>query len=674
MREFAEQEIVLPSGPHAGRRLRIDRQPCTGLLFDEIDSGRWRRIAITGPTQSSKTLSGSVIPTLYHLFEIGETVIFGLPHMDMAKDKWQLDLLPVIEKTRYRDLLPSKGEGSRGGEIKRGVQFKNGAVLRFMSGGGDDKKRSAFTTRVAVITETDGMDEPGGASREGDKIAQIEARTSAFGSRARIYMECTVSIETGRIWQEFTHGSQSRIVCPCPHCRDWVTPEREHLIGWQDATNLMQAKANARIACPSCGAAWSEDERIAANAQGNCKLLHHGQEIDSAGEISGELPQTDTLGFRWNTANNCLIEAPAEAAAAEFRKLNAPDEDNVEKEICQFKWAVPHKPSGIDLSAISPGLIESRIWPRNAEMVRGHVPPETWKLTAAVDLGKRLLHWITLGFSEQADTFIIDYGRIEVASDELGEERALMLALREFREMCELGWAAPPQAPPQAAPPTHPTSPPHTPTQPERRRVPDQVFIDSGWMPDVAYAFCEESQRIARGRYRPTKSYGAGQMRSARYNQPKQTGAVVKLIGDAYHISQLKDKRTRAVVELVEINADRWKSWGHARIATPPGQPGSFTLFTPPANQPRVHLAIAKHLTSEKQVQDFEPRQGHFIKWENIHANNHWFDGYMLACCAGHLMGVRLLGEVAPPQKAATRPRPPAPKRDWITPRQGAWV
>ena len=87
MRRFAEDEIVLPSGPFAGSRFRTQRQPYTGLWFDQVDSGQWSRFVATGPTQSGKTISCFVIPLLYHLFEHGETVICGLPDMDMAIDK-----------------------------------------------------------------------------------------------------------------------------------------------------------------------------------------------------------------------------------------------------------------------------------------------------------------------------------------------------------------------------------------------------------------------------------------------------------------------------------------------------------------------------------------------------------------------------------------------------------
>src|ERR1044071_8097075 len=142
-------------------------------------------------------------------------MICGLPDMDMAADKWVQDIMPAIEQSRFRDLMPSAGGGSRGGRVES-LQFANGAALKFMSGGGSDKSRAGFTSRVVVITETDGMDTAGGRSRESDKITQLEARTRAYGSRKRIYMECKVSVEWGRTWQEYIKGTRSRIVLPCP--------------------------------------------------------------------------------------------------------------------------------------------------------------------------------------------------------------------------------------------------------------------------------------------------------------------------------------------------------------------------------------------------------------------------------------------------------------------------
>ena len=87
MRQFVEQEIIIPDGPFIGRRFDCLRQPYVGLWFDACDSNRWRIRGATGPTQSGKTLCCFIIPIMYHLFETQDTVICGLPDLDMRADK-----------------------------------------------------------------------------------------------------------------------------------------------------------------------------------------------------------------------------------------------------------------------------------------------------------------------------------------------------------------------------------------------------------------------------------------------------------------------------------------------------------------------------------------------------------------------------------------------------------
>ncbi len=59
-------------------------------------------------------------------------------------------------------------------------------------------------SQALMFSKTDGMDVSGKLSRDADKVSQLIARTKAFGSLARIYLECTVSTEGGRTWQEIS--------------------------------------------------------------------------------------------------------------------------------------------------------------------------------------------------------------------------------------------------------------------------------------------------------------------------------------------------------------------------------------------------------------------------------------------------------------------------------------
>jgi phage terminase large subunit GpA-like protein len=619
MRRFAEEEIVIPDGPFEGRKFSCARQPYTGLWFDAVDSGLWPRCVATGPTQSGKTLASFVIPLLYHLFEIGETTICGLPDMDMAADKWREDILPAIERSRYRDLLPTRGGGSRGGRVES-IQFLNGATLKFMSGGGGDKSRAGFTSRVVVITETDGMDEAGLRSRESDKITQLEARTRAYGARKRIYMECTVSTEQGRTWTEYQNGTRSWIVLPCPHCSNWVAPEREHLVGWQSAANQVEARQSGAFACPSCGQLWNEEDRTRANQRG--RLLHGDQTIGEDDAVQGDPPATDTLGFRWSAVHNMFLTA-GDIAADEWRASHSPDEENAEREMRQFVWCIPVAPAKWDETALDGYELASRV----LAVPRGVVPEDAEKLTMGIDLGKHLCHWALVAWSDGARGHVVDYGRVEVPSREFGVEQALLHSLRELRDQILEGW------PRQSAG--------------GQLCVPDAVWIDAGYMTDVVYRFCVESRpdRNVR-RFLPAVGRGAGQQRQQWYNRPTATGSLVKHIGEGYHINWLATEK----VYLVEVDADHWKTWVHQRLATPMDNPGAMTFYQA---TPQEHLSLAKHLTAETKTEEFVAGKGVVVRWERVRKPNHWFDALYNACAAGHFCGVRLLGESPP------KPRPP---------------
>lgn len=613
MRQFAEEEIILPSGPFEGRTFRCDRQPFTAVFFDLVDSGQWNRIFVTGPSQSGKSVSCFSIPILYHLFEIGERVICGLPDMDMAADKWRDELLPVIERTRFAHLIPR----SRGGS-KRSIKFHNGAVLRFMSGGGGDKSRAAFTSRVIVMTEIDGMDESGGGSREADKITQLEARTRAYGSRKRIYGECTVTVEEGRTWREYTAGTRTQLYLPCPHCKAFVVIERENLCGHQAAMSKIEAQQNGAFACPSCGETWSEDDRRAANR--GMRPVHRDQTIEADGSIIGPAPPTDTLGFRWSGAHN-LFFSSGELAADEWRLGREEDEENAEKESRQFIWAIPYKPPTIPDAQLSWQELMMRQW---RGWSKGRCPADAEFVTAGVDLGKWLAHWLAIAWMPDGIGHIVDYGRFDIATDHLGVETATLAALREFRDAMLAGF----------------------PVDNDQPRVPDQVWIDTKWKDSAAAAF--QFVRESGDRFRPYRGRSAKEKRN--YNRPKKTGGEVRWIGEGMHIELRRDHQCL----VVEIDADHWKTWLHDRLAVKlldensNRTPGSLSLYH--TATPKEHQALVKHLTAERKMREFVAGKGEVIFWDQIRKQNHWLDTGYAACAAAWMCGVRLIPDFEQPR------------------------
>lgn len=627
MREFAETAIIVPDGPFEGRRYRCSRQPSAGLWFDAVDSGRWNRFAATGPSQSGKTLSCMVIPALYHLFAVQETVILGIPDLDMASDKWRIDFLPAIERTKFREFLPRVGVGSRGGQTDT-VHFRHGRTLKFMSGGGGDKRRAGFTSRVLIVTEVDGMDEAGMTSREADKISQMEARVRAYGSRRRIYFECTTSIEEGRIWQEYQKGTASRIAVRCPKCGAHVTPEREHLRGWETAETIMDAREGAAFHCPDCAAPWSEEERSEANA--SAILLHRGQEIGDDGEIEGDVPRTDTFGFRWSAVNNLFVSA-GDVAADEWKATQSTDEDNAEKMLRQFIWALPHVPDQVDLAHITPQSVASRV----AKSPRAVVPSDAIYLTVAFDPGKFVSHWTACAWNREGGSTVVDYGVVDVPTDSFGVEKATFSSLEQFRDLLETGF---PQGDIEGP-----------------RVVPHYVFIDSGYQTDVVYEFLRQQRARGAKNWYPTKGFGQKQRFQSAYSKPKAVSKQVRYIGDGYHVGALPKDR----LLLVSINADEWKSFVHSRMTVPQAEPTAMLLYSP--SDMKEHLTFGRHICAEKKVEEFVPGRGTMERWEKRNRTpNHYFDTTYMAAAAAHLCGVRLVGSKekprAPPEAIRARP------------------
>lgn len=610
MGKFAESEIRIPDGPFLGLRYRCDRQPYSRLFFEAVDSGVYREYIAVGPTQSGKTLTCFVIPAMYHLFEVGETVICVVPDESMVNDKWTQDLLPVIKASKFAKYLPTKGQGSRGGRVTDSVTFTNGVTLKFMTAGGGDTNRAAFTARVLILTEMNKFGERKASSAESDMYRQLKGRLRAFGDQALIYGECTVTNEAGLVWSEYSNGTASALACPCGHCGDYVTPGREHLVGWEDAKTAMEAAQLARWACPSCGVLWGDGEREKF-VKGSI-LIHEGQTVKVVKrgyKIMGDAPDTWTLGFRWSAVDNLFLKTGYIGAGEWTARNLAENEINAEIEQLQFVWAMP-VPDGSDKSiALRPDALAHR----QGRFGKGVVPPGAG-LVAFMDLGKYKCHWgvaAAVDTSEGLRYWLVDAGMIRTEMDHLSERDAMLVAMREFHERCEEGFLD--DATGEVIQPT-------------------LRYIDSGKWADIVYDFIIEMAAAGHGGYFPTKGFGVSQDQARVYTEPSKVTDRVVLVGDRYHLALQEAKG----VVLIHIDVDAWKSRVHAALRAPIGETGSLVLWK---GDWKKHMPVARHLLSEVAIEEFVPGKGTVVRWEKISRDNHWFD-----CVVGAFAGLDYLG------------------------------
>jgi len=658
--QWVEEEVVLPTGQHKNKRFRHQRHPVSKIWFRELDRGVWWRHATVAPTQNGKTLMCYVLPVLYYLFELNETVIIGLPDMRMANDKWERDFLPVIQASRYRDLLPSRGEGSKGGKIKNSVTFSNGAMLRFMSAGGGDKARAGFAgCRVVAITETDGMDEAGESSREGDPCRQIENRLRSYhASQQRVFMECTASIPSGKIWQEYTQNTLSRIARPCPYCDAYVTPEREHLKGWQEAVSAVAAESLSHWHCPECDQAWSEEDR--RWGWQHAVLVHDGQTVDTDGTIHGDAPETRTLGFRWGAIDNPFTTA-GECGAEEWRAARVKDKEGAEKNVLQatnaWPWESPDE-SSIELELED---VSSRVVP----LKRGVVPPGCIGISVGVDTHARDLYWeakavvlrdwLEMDEDEEAEGMVIERGQgrryatlhvidhqiLKLNRNQLARE-AILGGLKRLKRQFDAGWL----------------------DESGKRWAPAQVWIDSGYAAHKTpvYTFCAAANQglhPLRCIWRPAKGHGEGQLRTSPYRAPENVPSMqtksnrILHVGNDYYISRIMQGQTEWVgVQLVHVNSDTWKTHFHGGFRVPPDQPGAVTLFEDTTSDRDVYES---QLCGEVQREKFVKYRGLTLTWHQIGPNHYLDAGYLSTAAADFVVKHHevLTGKRQPRKQAA---------------------
>jgi phage terminase large subunit GpA-like protein len=575
MLEFAKQDIILPDGPFADTNYDPKLLPYSEAFLNEVDSGAYSSFAVMGPSQAGKTFTGILIPLSYHLFEEREYTMLGLPSGAMFRDKLSRDILPVISKSKYVRYLPLHGQGSKGG-LTDVYQFTNGSVLRGLTAGGNEKSRAGLTGRILICDEIDGYASDTGNSEETDKLSQMIARTRAYISTRQIYMASTPTTPTGRINVEVnTHGTGSRLLVRCQHCDTYVLPERNHLQGWQDASCEDQAREQATMVCPVCGVCWTENDRV--RAVRDYKLEH--------------TRQSRQLGFQFTAVHN-LLYSIEDLAAEEYKASKRPDKQIAEREMCQFIWGIPYTPPDIEDSID----IESLQYKISNVVPRSMIPTDFDFVTCGIDVQKRCLYYTVVAWKKDLTSHTLDYGIVDVNTDEFGIERALKTAFNELNDRYACGYIR------------EGTS---------ELEFPSGVGADCGYETMFVYKLCKELNWI------PCK--GLGEIKKGRYNQPAGTNHRIVWIGDNQHFVS-----TPNGVLCLERDANYEKSRLLDLQNIPKGQPGYWSIFS---GSKVEHLKFFKHMGAEQLVE----KDGVY-EWVRLSSSNHFRDAWLNAFSVARML------------------------------------
>ena len=170
----------------------------------------------------------------------------------------------------------------------------------------------------------------------------------------------------------------------------------------------------------------------------------------------------------------------------------------------------------------------------------------------------------------------------------------------------------------------------------------DRCLIDANWgqSSDVVYQFCRQCKHAgvimpAHGRY-----VGASSIPFSDYKRKR---------GDRVGLNwRIPLVTTRRTVRHALLDTNFWKSFIHARLAVPMGDPGCLSLFGRQSDQ---HRLLAEHLTSEFRVKT-EGRGRTVDEWKLRldGADNHWLDCLVGCAVAASMEGAVLFGTDMRPQ------------------------
>lgn len=287
----------------------------------------------------------------------------------------------------------------------------------------------------------------------------------------------------------------------------------------------------------------------------------------------------------------------------------------------EYQNEPPAKEAAID-SGISAEKIQSRL----SGFDRYETPPSCTIQVQGIDVRKIGLHYVVKAFEPNATSYVVDYGFHETYGTTYGSDEGVELAVRRaILDRLEQ---------------TQQQSPGVTLT-----------LVDSGWMTPAVYQACLD---IGHGIY-PAKGSGKSHGCAAMSFSPARAETNICKPGDGWRMDYQPIRRGVGVW-LVNCDADRWKSFEHARWLTPEGKAGAAYLFGHVTDEERRwldrrlpqdardHFAFAKHLTSEVETEDvIRGTLRRFWRTKPGRVQNHYLDASYLCNVAAAMLGAKIM-------------------------------
>lgn len=272
---------------------------------------------------------------------------------------------------------------------------------------------------------------------------------------------------------------------------------------------------------------------------------------------------------------------------------------------------------------------------------RGVVPAAAQHLTAFIDVQQKALYGVVCAWEDDFTGYVLDYGTWP-------DQRRAYFTLRDLRHTLAL---ATPGAGLEGA--IYAGLERYVGDLLARRWRRDdgaelaigRLLIDANWgqSTDVVYQFCRQSAHGAVVMPSHGRFVGASSLPFSDYQRKR---------GDRLgHHWRIPGVVGRSAVRHVLVDTNYWKSFIHARLAVPMGDPGCLSLS---GHDPERHRLLSEHLTAEYRVRTSgRGREVDEWKLRPSGGDNHWLDGVV-----GCAVGAAMLGATLPGSGGGGAPAP----------------
>ncbi len=410
-----------------------EKAPYGVEVMDRCLSRAVNTVVLTGPSQFAKTELG--LNVIGHAVTDRPRDILVIQYSrDMAieffEDRLNKKLIQVTPPIRAR-LGPRRTDD-------KGLAKYFTTGMRVVAGWPVAGQLSARPVALVWLDERDRM--PNDIGDEGDPVELALARTRTFKRNGCVLVTSTPSgldpetagdddEEASSILVLFYEGDQNLWNVPCPECGEFWTPGFDaarrptlaHLVIPEDATPD-QARKEAALACPSCGAVLDETAKTWMNARG--LWLPKGMTIAAGGEITGARPATRTASY-WFTglmSPFMTIGSIAEdlvKAEEHYRKTQ--DESKL-KTAYNTGLGIPYRSRSSGAVPLEVRELQERAQKETYEL--GTVAEGVRFLTASVDVGVHKFDCLVKGWDEHAESWLVDRFTLTELSDGAGLDPA----------------------------------------------------------------------------------------------------------------------------------------------------------------------------------------------------------------------------------------------------------